>query len=118
MVDWIEILAAPLSLTLLVWAILSLRLESYFVAIAFLVLAILPLLWAGYFRLPIPQTLVWMGMNICAIIFLWQGCLGLAMKTDSSDLMRIPLRASSGLKNMVSLMTGLLFAVLIILTRI
>jgi hypothetical protein len=118
MVDWIEILAAPLSLALLVWAILSLRLKSYLLAVAFLVLAILPLLWAGYFRLPIPQTLVWMGMNICAIIFLWQGFLGLLTKSDSSDLMPIPYGVSTGIKNMVSLMTGLLFAVLIILTRI
>ena len=118
MVDWIEILAAPLSLALLVWAILSLRLKSYALAFAFLVIAILPLLWAGYFRLPIPQTLIWMGMNICAIIFFWQGFLGLVTKSDSRDLMLIPFGVSSVIKNMVSLTTGLLFAVLIILTRI
>lgn len=117
MVDWIEILAAPLSLVLLAWAIVALRLKSYFMALTFLVVAILPLLWAGYFRLPIPQTLVWMGMNICAIIFLWQGFLGFVTKSGRSDLMPIPLAVSSGIQNLVSLITGLLFAVLIILTR-
>lgn len=118
MVDWIEIFAAPLSLGLFLCALLSLRGKSYFVAFVFLLIAILPMLWAGYFRLPIPQTLIWMGMNVCAIIFIWQGLLGLVTKSGGVDLMPIPPLFSSHIKNLVSLMFGLLFAVLILLTRL
>ena len=117
MFDWIEILAAPLSLMLIVFALLSFFRKSYLVAVVFFIIAVLPMLWAGYFRLPIPQTLIWMGMNICAIIFLWQGFLGLIVKSASADFLPIPLTSSNRTQNLFSLMTGLLFAALIILTR-
>lgn len=117
MFDWIEILAAPLSLMLIVFALLSFFRKSHFVAVIFFIIAILPMLWAGYFRLPIPQTLIWMGMNICAIIFLWQGFLGLIAKSVSTDFLPMPLMFLKRTRNLLSLITGLLFAVLIILTR-
>ena len=117
MFDWIEILAALLSLGLFICAILTLLRKSYFTAIVFLIIAILPMLWAGYFRLPIPQTLIWMGMNICAIIFLWQGFLGLITKSAGTDFLQIPPIFSNIIRSILSLITGLLFAALIILTR-
>lgn len=118
MFDLIEILAAPLSLILIVFAFLSLQRKSYFTGFVFLVVAILPMLWAGYFRLPIPQTLVWMGMNICVILFLWQGFIGVVVNSSNADVLSMPLRFSKRIKGLFSCIIGAVFAVLIILTRI
>jgi len=118
MVDIIDILAAILSLILGVFAVLALPAKRYFTSMVFFVLAILPLLWAGYFRLPIPQTLVWMAMNICTIVFLWQGAVGLLSQTGSSNFLAIPLQLSKHAQSLFVLVVGLLFAALIILTRI
>lgn len=118
MFDLIEILAALLSLILILCAGLSLPKKHYLTALAFLILAILPLLWAGYFRLPVPQTLIWMGMNLCAIIFTWQGLAGFVLRSNNSNLLQMPMQFSRNIQNRFSVVTGLLFAVLIILTRL
>jgi len=118
MFDLIEILAALLSMILVLCAVLALPKKHYLAALAFGVLTTLPLLWAGYFRLPIPQTLIWMGMNICAIIFVWQGVVGFIFSSRSNDFLQMPLQFSKRIQNLFSLMVGLLFAILIILTQL
>jgi len=118
MFDLIDILGAILSLMLMILAVLALSIRRYLTSISFLVLSVLPLLWAGYFRLPIPQTLVWMGMNICAIVFVWQGGVGLLSKSSSSNLLEMPLQFSKRSQILLSLVIGFLFAALIILTQI
>ena len=117
MVDWIETLAALLSMLLILCGILVMPKKLYLSALMFCILAILPLLWAGYFRLPIPQTLIWIGMNICAIVFMWQGIVGFVSRSNSGFL-QIPQQFSKRIQNLFSLIFGLLFAILIILTRL
>lgn len=118
MFDWIEILAALLSLLLILCAFLTLPRKHYFTAFAFFILAILPLIWAGYFRLPIPQTLIWMGMNICAIVFVWQGIAGLISSLGNVDFLKMPRQFSRRIQNALSLTIGFLFVMLIILTQL
>jgi hypothetical protein len=52
------------------------RHQSLMVALALLAAALWPLMWAGLVLLPVPQSLVWLGMWALAAIFLARGFAG------------------------------------------
>jgi len=118
MIDLIDIISVLLTIFMVILAALHFMSREKFLSFIFVIISLWPILWAGLIRLPIPQTLIWMGMNILAIIFIWQGVSGFIFKRSDNNILHLPSRFSWVIKNVTALFIGLLFAVLILLTRI
>lgn len=117
MFDGIEIISILLCVLSLAMIIMGIKTREPAVVISFVLIAMLALLWSGIIRLPIPQTLIWMGVNISAILFIIQGLISLFTKSTESFLLKIPNRFSQLSKALISLLIGAGFAGMVILAR-
>lgn len=117
MFDSIETIAGLLCLTSLVIVIFATKSQQWQVAAIFAIIAIWPLMWAGLVRIHIPQTIIWMGMCIFAILFTWQGVVGLLFKNLQNQIIPMPNQLVGWYQSLCSLVIGLAFATLIILAR-
>ncbi len=117
MFDLIEIIALVLSAGLIIFALIFLRDKKILSGLIWGIMALWPLLWAGVIRLPVPQTIIWMGMNIFAIVFIWQTFLGLLFKREGANIIAMPNAIEGMYKHGISLSIGLAFVALQVLIR-
>ncbi len=116
MFDLIDITAIILAAFLVAVALLNIKNGRYVLALAFVLIAFIPLMWAGLIRFHIPQTLIWMSMYIFAIIFLWQGFLGLVTRSVDNHIFALPDQFGEIGRNILSILVSGVFAILIVLT--
>jgi hypothetical protein len=116
--DLIQIISIILALLLGSIAVLSFRNSNFMIATVLVVVVIIPLLWSGILRLPVPQTMIWIGMNVSAMVFCWQGFMGLVSGHANSSVLPLPDELGNRGRHIASLFLGSLFILLIVLTQI
>lgn len=118
MFDNIEIISLLLCLLALVAIIFGVKDRQYVSVVIFMLVGLLALMWAGLVRLPIPQSLVWIGVNVFALIFTLKGLLGLISMQAKSLFFQLPVSIINPYEKILSILIGFGFIAIILLARL